>query len=58
MTTEDPTTANPDSDAHPPETRPLPVLRAMIDAVDREILQLLARMMRQESRRSQEARCS
>ena len=43
MTTDDPTAANPDSDARPPEARPLPVLRAMIDAVDREILQLLAR---------------
>jgi chorismate mutase/prephenate dehydrogenase len=43
MTTENPTGENPDVDALPAETRPLPVLRAMIDGVDREMLQLLAR---------------
>lgn len=31
------------NDATPPSARPLPVLRAMIDAVDRDILALLAR---------------
>ena len=35
--------SKPEASANPSNTRPLPVLRAMIDAVDHEILQLLSR---------------